>query len=96
MLTISIVTDTNCINFAITNSLDFISNHCVKRGRVRSFSGLFFPAIDLNTEIYIVNHRIQSTDQKNLEYGHFLRSEYFLYSSYYFRTLQKQSPRGVL
>ena len=48
--------------------------------RIRSFSGLFFPAFRLNTEIYFVNLRIQSkygknTDQKNSKYTHFLRSE---------------------
>ena len=40
-------------------------SHCVKSFRVRSFSGLYFPAFGLNT------------DQKNSEYGHFLRSVSF-------------------
>ena len=47
--------------------------------RIQSFSGPYFPAFGLSMEIYRVNVRIQSklgenTDQKNSEYGHFLRS----------------------
>ena len=30
-------------------------HHCVKTVRIRSFSGSYFPAFDLNTEIYRVN-----------------------------------------
>ena len=52
--------------------------HCLKRGRVRSFSGLHFHAFELNTEIYSVNLRIQSKfgkmqTKKNSKYGHFSR-----------------------
>ena len=32
--------------------------------RIRSFSGLYFPAFELNTEIYKVNLRIQSECRK--------------------------------
>ena len=35
-------------------------NHCVKRDRVWSYSGLHFPALELNTERYSVSLRIQS------------------------------------
>ena len=34
--------------------------HCVKRVRIRNFSGLYFPAFEMNTEIYRVNLRIRS------------------------------------
>ena len=34
--------------------------HCVKSVRIRSYSGLRFPAFGLNTERYGVSHRIQS------------------------------------
>ena len=37
--------------------------HCVKSGRIQSFSGPYFPAFGRNT------------DQNNSEYGHFLRSD---------------------
>ena len=33
----------------------------------------YFPAFGLNTELYSVRMR-ENTDQKNFEYGHFLRS----------------------
>ena len=54
--------------------------HCVKSVRIRSFSGPYCPTFGLNTERCSVSLRIQSdrmeenTDQKNSEYGHFLRS----------------------
>ena len=35
-------------------------NHCGKTVRIRSFAGLFFPLLELNTEIYSLNHHIQS------------------------------------
>ena len=34
--------------------------HCVKSVQIRSFSGPYFPVLELNTEIYTVNLRIQS------------------------------------
>ena len=34
--------------------------HCVKSVRIQSFSGPYFPAFGLNTEIYRVTLRIQS------------------------------------
>ena len=37
--------------------LGTVDYHCVKRVRIRSFSGSYFPALGLNT------------DQKNSEYG---------------------------
>ena len=36
--------------------------HCVKRVRIRNYSGLYFPTFELNT------------DQNNSEYKHFSRS----------------------
>ena len=38
------------------------------KGRIRSFSGPYFPAFVLNT-----NARKKKTDQKNNEYGNFSR-----------------------
>ena len=35
-------------------------HHCVKRVRIRSYSGPHFPALRLNTERYSVSLRIQS------------------------------------
>ena len=59
--------------------------HRVKGVCIRSYFGPHFPphfpAFGLNTERYGVSLRIQSecgkknADQKNLEYGHFLRSD---------------------
>ena len=46
--------------------------HCLKSVRIRQFSGPYFPAFGLNTE-YSVRMR-ENTEQKNSEYGHFLRS----------------------
>ena len=34
--------------------------HCMKSVRIRSFSGPYFPAVELNTERYGVSLRIQS------------------------------------
>ena len=46
--------------------------HCLKG--VRSFSGLYFLAFALSTERCGVSFRMQENmDQKNSEYGHFLR-----------------------
>ena len=50
-------------------------NHCVKKVRIRSFSGPYFPAIRLNTSISPYSVRIrENTDQNNPEYEHFSRS----------------------
>ena len=38
----------------------FWKNHCVKSARIRSYSGLHFPAYGLNTERYGISLRIQS------------------------------------
>ena len=57
--------------------------HCIKNVHIQSFSSPYFPAFGLNTEIY-GDLRCKSpysswmwgaTDQKNSEYGYFLRSE---------------------
>ena len=63
------------------------SGHCVKSVRVRSHSGsgLYLPALGLNTEKYPISLRIphispypvqmrENTDQNNSEYRHLLRS----------------------
>ena len=54
---------------------DFMKD-CMKRARIRSYSGPYFPVFGLNTERYSVYLCIQSecwknTDQNNSEYGHF-------------------------
>ena len=41
--------------------------HCVKSVRIRSFSGPYFPTLELNTQRY--------SDQKSSGYGHFSRSD---------------------
>ena len=46
----------------------------MKSVRIRSFSGPYFPAFELNTERYYSVRMRENTDQKNSEYGHFLRS----------------------
>ena len=48
------------------------NKHCVKRVRIRNYSGLHFPAFGLNT--YSDRMR-ENADQKISEYAHFLRSE---------------------
>ena len=54
------------------------STHCVKSVRIRSFSGLYFPAFGVNTKKciypYLVRMR-KNTNQKNSEYGQFSRSD---------------------
>ena len=40
--------------------------HCVKRLRIRSYSGPHFPAFGLNTERYVISLRIQSKCGKSL------------------------------
>ena len=37
-----------------------VAPHCVKSVRIRSFSGPYFPAFELNTERYFVSLSIQS------------------------------------
>ena len=52
--------------------------HWVKNVHFQSFSGPYFPAVRLNTDIYSVNLHIQSGCRKirtnNSKYGHFSRS----------------------
>ena len=52
-----------------------------KTSKYRVFSGPYFPAFGLNTEIYSVNLRIQSEyrkirTRKNTVFGHFSRGQY--------------------
>ena len=67
-------------------------NHCVRRDRIQSYYDPHFPAFGLNTERYRVSLGIKSKYRKmramrenayqnNSEYGHFSRSEWFLFSS---------------
>ena len=51
--------------------------YCVKGVRIRSFSGPYFPTFRLSISPYSVRMR-ENTDQKNFEYGQFLRSALFL------------------
>ena len=50
--------------------------NCVKKVRIRSFPGPYFPAFGLNTERYSVWLR-ENMDQKNSKYGHLSRSDIF-------------------
>ena len=55
-----------------------IVTHCVKSVRHRSFCGPYFPAFRLSAERYISPYLVrmgEKEDQKNSEYGHFLRSK---------------------
>ena len=65
-------------SFCKLNFMPRRTKHCAKIVRIRSFSGPSFSAFRLNTEIYCkfpYSVRTQeNTGQKNLEYGHFLRS----------------------
>ena len=52
-----IATPENSLNKIVT----YQTANCMKGVRIRSFSGLFFPAFRLNMKIYVVSLRIQST-----------------------------------
>ena len=54
------------LNFFLSFKWVYYKKHCVKKDRIRSYSGPYFPAFELNT------------DQNNSEYGHFSRSEVLL------------------
>ena len=59
-------------------------NHCVKSVRVRSFSGPYFHAFGMNSEIYGVKppnsvQMRENKDQKNSEYGLFSPSEQLIH-----------------
>ena len=49
-----------------------VNPHCIKRVRIRSYSGPHFPIFGLNTP-YSDPMR-ENADQNNSEYGHILRS----------------------
>ena len=54
--------------------------HCVESFRIWSFSGPFFPVFGLSRVVCISLYSVpirKNTDQKNSEYGHFLRSVAF-------------------
>ena len=73
-------------NVFIQKNIDHIHNYVQKSfstawkvSKYRVFSGPYFPAFGLNTEIYLVNLRIQSKcgkirTRKNSPFGHFSRS----------------------
>ena len=44
----------------LKNSFTSPDNYCMKGFRIRSFSGPYFPAFGLNTDIYSVSLHIQS------------------------------------
>ena len=51
------------------------THHCVKSVRILSYSGLYFPAFGLNTNISPYSDRMpENTDQNNSKYRHFSRS----------------------
>ena len=54
--------------------------YCVKSVRIRSYSGPYFPAFELNMERYSVSLRIKSESEKvrtrkNYLFGYFSRSD---------------------
>ena len=49
---------------------------CVKSVRIRSYSGLYYPAFGLHTISPYSVKMWENTDQNNPEYGHFLRSDF--------------------
>ena len=69
--------------------------HYVKRVRICSFSGPYFPAFGLNTERYVrsippCSVRIwENTDQKNYEYEHFSQSGWYSINNHWKKTLWK-------
>ena len=56
--------------------------HCIKSVRIRSYSGPYFPAFGLNSDIRSISpysgRMWENTDQNNSEYGHFSRSNSFI------------------
>ena len=65
-------------SFCKLNFMPRRTKHCAKIVRIRSFSGPSFSAFKLNTDTcckfpYSIRTQ-ENTGQKNLEYGHFLRS----------------------
>ena len=60
------------------------AKHCMKSVRILSFSGPYFPVFGLNTEIHsVIQISVYSSDQKNSKYGHFLRSESYIFIDIY-------------
>ena len=52
--------------------------HCIKSARIRSYSGPYFPALELNKRRCSVSLPMRkNADQSNSEYRHFLRSGHF-------------------
>ena len=76
------------LNFMV-KILKGLAIHCVERVHIRSYSGSYFPTYGLNIERYSLSLHIQSECRKirtrnNLEYGHFLRSAFYLTLEYQF------------
>ena len=67
---------TNYVNkLKVRTNANFHSSHCLKSVRFRSFSGQYFPAFGLNTDISLYSVRMRkNTNQKNSEYRYVLRS----------------------
>ena len=64
----------SCHDMMTIFSLFFFCTICVKSVSIRSFPGPYFPAFGLNTICPYSVRMLENTDQKNSEYGHFLRS----------------------
>ena len=56
---------------SINHNIDHLPSLSV---RIWGFSGPYFPAFGLNMERYLIFRMWENADQKNSEYGHFLRS----------------------
>ena len=66
--------------------------HCVKRGRIRSYSGPYFPTFGLNAERYEVSVQMrENAEQNNFKYGHFSRSKIYSLWVRYYSTPQRVS-----
>ena len=81
-----------CLGLNLIMIMMFISIHCVKNIRIRSYSSSYFPAFRLNIEEYGVSLHIQSkceinTDRNNSDYGYFLHSVYFGPEIFFFEKL---------
>ena len=67
------------LNLNNAKKKELLRTHCVKSVRIRSYSGPYFPAFRLKTDILCISPysvRMQeNTDQNNFEYGHFSRSK---------------------
>ena len=82
-----------CCNKQEENVYIYISNehifyiciHCIKSIRIQGYSGPHFPAFRLNAKRYSIPlhpysvQMLENADQNYPKYGHFLRSDTFIY-----------------